>query len=616
MRAVVIEPSAEGSTLKFADIAEPSLGPEQIRIAVRAASVNRADLAQRAGTHGPGPAAGGPPVVPGLDAAGDVLAVGSDVQGVRPGDRVMTLAAGGLAEQVVVDAGLAVPIPQAWSYVDGAAAILGLLTEHNALRTAGRMQPGETVLVHAAASGVGLIGVRLARHLGAGTVIGTTRSGRGRELVLAHGADHVVQVRDGSFADEVRQHSGERGVDVIVDHVGGPYLKDNVRVASIRGRLVGVGRLGGATGSLDMEALAFKRMQIIGVTFRTRSPQEKAEVVRALREDVDLDQAADELRPPWTGSAPWDQVEQLQSVMASDQHLGKMVGRAPRGNAPVSGDLAGRVAVVTGAGSVGAGIGNGRAAAIRLAEAGARVALLDVTDAVADTHTMISERGGDSAVFTCDVTSDRDVADVVAEIERRWGRVDVLVNNVGIAGPPGTVVDVDLEGWNRCLAVNLTSMVLVSRHVIPVMAAGGGGSIINMSSLAGLRGGHAGIAYATTKGAVLSLTQAMAAHHGPQGIRVNAVAPGLVTTPMVTTKVTAEESFRAARAKLNVLGTEGTAWDVAEAVLWLAGPAARWVTGVVLPVDAGIASFSAALQASITDAGATLPALDVDETAR
>jgi NAD(P)-dependent dehydrogenase (short-subunit alcohol dehydrogenase family) len=229
---------------------------------------------------------------------------------------------------------------------------------------------------------------------------------------------------------------------------------------------------------------------------------------------------------------------------------------------------------------------------------------------------MIAEQGGESAVFICDVTNDAQVKEVINSVQRQWGRIDVLFNNVGVAGPPGTVVEVDLAAWNRCLDVNLTSMLIVSRHVIPAMAAGGGGSIINMSSLAGLRGGHAGIAYATSKGAVLSLTQAMAAHHGPQGIRVNAVAPGLVYTPMVASKAPASDVFRAARASLNVLGTEGTAWDVAEAVVWLAGPTARWVTGVVLPVDAGSASFTPALQASITDAGATIPAQVVEEIAR
>jgi NADPH2:quinone reductase len=329
MRAMVIEPTANGTVLTLADIAGPALGPAQIRIGVRAASVNRADLAQRAGAYGPAPGTAEAPVVAGLDAAGEVLEIGERVQGVRPGDRVMTLADGGLAEQVVVDAGLAVPIPGDWSYVEGAAAILGLLTEHNALRTVGRLQPGETVLIHAAASGVGLIGVRLAKHFGAGRIIATTRAGRGQDLLVSLGVDHLVQPRQGSFAAAVLEAAGERGVDVILDHVGGPYLEDNLRVAAVKARLVGIGRLGGAVGRLDMEALAFKRVQLTGVTFRTRTIQEKVEVVRALRTDLDLDEAATELRPVVDTVAPWDRIEQLHAAMAAGHHLGKMVLEVP-----------------------------------------------------------------------------------------------------------------------------------------------------------------------------------------------------------------------------------------------------------------------------------------------
>lgn len=162
-----------------------------------------------------------------------------------------------------------------------------------------------------------------------------------------------------------------------------------------------------------------------------------------------------------------------------------------------------------------------------------------------------------------------------------------------------------------CLSSNLTSILIKSRFAIPHVAAVDGGSINNMSSLAGLRGGHAAIAYAVTKGAVLSLTQGVASQHGHQGVWVNSVAPGLVYTPMVSSKPGVDEQMRAERASLNVLGTEGSAWDLAEAVLYLAGPASRCVTGTVLPVDAGAASHSEAIGVSITDRGAIMAPVGV-----
>jgi NAD(P)-dependent dehydrogenase (short-subunit alcohol dehydrogenase family) len=246
-----------------------------------------------------------------------------------------------------------------------------------------------------------------------------------------------------------------------------------------------------------------------------------------------------------------------------------------------------RVAIVTGAGSRAEGIGNGRAAAVLLAREGAAVALLDsVEEWAAATQQLIAAEQGRSIVVRCDVTDEAEVASAVRRTVEEWGRLDVLVNNVGVAGPRGTAVEVDIAEWERAMRVNVTSMVIGAKYAIPEMVRAGGGAIVNLSSVAGLTGGHSSLLYPTSKGAIVNLTRAMAAHHARDGVRVNAVAPGMVYTPMVYAAGMSEE-LREARRLRSLLQTEGTGWDVGQAVLFLASDEARWITGVTLPVDAG-----------------------------
>jgi NADPH:quinone reductase len=324
MRAVLIRPAEGDATLEISDIAPPRLGAADVRLAVRASSVNRADLLIRAGTH-VAAGAGDGPAIAGSDAAGEVLEVGADVDGIRPGDRVMAMVSGGLAEEIVFPAAMAIPIPPTWSYTEGAAAVLGLMTEHNAIVTAGRMARGETVLVHAVTAGVGTQAVQVARHLGAGKVFGTSRSSKKAAVLDGLGLDELIDTSERNFVDRVLEATNGAGADVIVDHVGGPYLSANIQVAAVKGRLVGVGRLGGAEGTLDMEEMARKRLELIGVTFRTRSPAEKAAVVAALREDIDLVDAADALRPIIDRTYEWTRVLEAQTALSRDEHVGKLV---------------------------------------------------------------------------------------------------------------------------------------------------------------------------------------------------------------------------------------------------------------------------------------------------
>jgi NAD(P)-dependent dehydrogenase (short-subunit alcohol dehydrogenase family) len=260
-----------------------------------------------------------------------------------------------------------------------------------------------------------------------------------------------------------------------------------------------------------------------------------------------------------------------------------------------------------GSGAGGPGIGNGRATAILLARHGARVALLDtMQEWVEQTAKMIGQEGGDCIVVRADVADPLACAAAVRVTVERWGRLDILVNNVGIGGPPGTAVEVDPEAWDRAMRVNVTAMMLMAKYTIPEMRKVGGGAIVNIASVAGLQGGHPHLMYPTSKGAVVNMTRAMAAHHGAEGIRVNCIAPGMVYTPMVSTRGMTPE-MREARRQRSLLKTEGTAWDIAHGVLFLASDEARWVTGVVLPIDAGATAGLGALRGAVPTAPAPDP---------
>ncbi|MFM9940001.1 MAG: SDR family NAD(P)-dependent oxidoreductase [Hyphomicrobiaceae bacterium] len=251
--------------------------------------------------------------------------------------------------------------------------------------------------------------------------------------------------------------------------------------------------------------------------------------------------------------------------------------------------LTGKVAIVTGAGSRADGIGNGRAAAILLAREGVKVALLDaVTKNAEATKAMIDTEGFTSMVIDADVTNAKSCEAAVAKAVATWGGLDILVNNVGVGGTGGTAVTLDLEAWDRDMRINVTSMMLMARYAIPEMRKNGAGSIVNIASVAGLKGGHTGLMYPTSKGAVVNMTRAMAAHHGTEGIRVNCIAPGMVYTPMVYSRGNGmSEELRDARRKRSLLQVEGTGWDIGNGVVYLCSDMARWVTGVIHPIDAG-----------------------------
>lgn len=253
--------------------------------------------------------------------------------------------------------------------------------------------------------------------------------------------------------------------------------------------------------------------------------------------------------------------------------------------------MEGKVAIVTGAGSTpGPGVGTGRATAIVLAREGASVVLVDVLpERAEDTRRIIEEEGNTAHVFGGDVTRDGDCAAMVATAVERFGTVDILVNNIGVA-IPGDVVSTTEEEWDRVMGLSLRTAFLASKHAIPVMAEKGSGAVVNVGSIAAFRGGRY-IGYAAAKGGIHAMTVDMAFSHGREGIRVNAIAPGHITTPLMYSVEgqTPETDFRQRLAAEScLLGTEGFGWDVGWAAAFLASDEARWITGMTLPVEGGV----------------------------
>jgi len=254
-----------------------------------------------------------------------------------------------------------------------------------------------------------------------------------------------------------------------------------------------------------------------------------------------------------------------------------------------------KVALVTGAGSSGPGWGNGKATAVLFAREGARVCVIDINrDAVEETAKIIRDEGGECLVDQVDVTDADQVAAVVARCVETWGRVDILHNNVGILDIGGPV-DASLESWERVVSVNLTSMFLTCKYVLPVMEAQGSGAIVNIASIAGIRYlGVPYVSYAATKGGVLQLTQSVALEYAERGVRVNSILPGLMNTPMIVEPLKGVyadgdvEKMIEMRNEQVPMKTMGDAWDVAHAALFLASDEARYITGTQLVVDGGL----------------------------
>lgn len=310
--------------VEIQDVPKPAPKPNEVLIRVRAASLNRADLAIAAGTrHG---SIGGVGARLGLECAGEVEAVGSAVTGIKAGDRVMGSAPGGYAEYAVTDIGRVHKVPaNNMTWEQAACYPVALQTMHNAVVTAGRLREGETVLIQGASSGVGLMAMQIAKVMGASKVMGTSTNAARRARLAEYGCDLALDSKDVAWPDQVVEATGGKGVNLIVDQVSGGVMDGNMKACAILGRIVNVGRLGGMTGTFNFDLHALKRIDYIGVTFRTRSTEEVAEINRLMRADLWPAVEAGRLSLPIDRAYPLEKVVAALDAMRANEHFGKIV---------------------------------------------------------------------------------------------------------------------------------------------------------------------------------------------------------------------------------------------------------------------------------------------------
>lgn len=323
MKAVCIEDVDGVAELFVRDVEKPVPRDGELLVRVHCAGVNFADLyraARHFGNGGETTAA-----IAGLEMAGEVVGLGGGVSGFAIGDRVMGLAAATYAEYCCIQHRLAMPVPEGMSWVDAAATSATFCTAHDALVTNAETAPGETVLVQAASSGVGMAAIQIANLLGAGRVMGTSTSPAKLARLAELGLEHGIDSKAVDFADAVLSQTAGHGADVIIENIGGETLPGDIRCAAVRSRIVNVGRLGRWTGEINLDEHSRKRIRLIGVSFRSRSVDEHAELVRRASEFLLPAFSRGQLRPVVDRVFTLDAAAQAQDYMKSGRHFGKLV---------------------------------------------------------------------------------------------------------------------------------------------------------------------------------------------------------------------------------------------------------------------------------------------------
>jgi len=322
MKAAVVSETG----LEIREIDTPKPGPAEVLIRVRACGLNRADAMVASGmSHG---RAGGPGTVPGIEYVGEVVEAGPEVPHVKPGDRVMCSGTEGWGEYATADWGRTIPIPaNNMTWAQAATLPVGLQTMHNAIVTAGRFKAGEAVMIQGASTGVGMLGMQIAKALGAKLVVGSSTNPERRARLTEFGADLAVDSQDPGWVGQVLEATGGEGVDLIVDQVSGYVANQNLEATKILGRIVNVGRLGGMTGEFNFDLHALRRIDYIGVSFRSRSVEEVREIVAAMKADLWDAVEASELSLPIDREFAFEDVAEAVEYMKANRHFGKIVMR-------------------------------------------------------------------------------------------------------------------------------------------------------------------------------------------------------------------------------------------------------------------------------------------------
>ncbi len=319
MKAYVYGPNGPAIT----EVAKPSPKGTQVLVRVQACGLNRADLGMTKGhAHG---SAGGVGTVLGMEWAGEVAELGPDAKGVKVGDRIMGSGGAAFAEYTLADHGRMFHRPSNMNFEEAATLPVALTTMHNAVVANGALQPGQSVLVQGASSGVGLMAMQIAKLKGARIVIGSSTDAKRRSRLTEFGADLAVDSSDPGWVDQVLKATDGEGVDLIVDQVSGKLANQNLAATRIKGRIVNVGRLGGTHADFNFDLHAARRITYIGVTFRTRTIEEIREIFDEVRKDIWPAVESRQLQLPIDRVFKFDDIGKAFEHMEANQHLGKIV---------------------------------------------------------------------------------------------------------------------------------------------------------------------------------------------------------------------------------------------------------------------------------------------------